>query len=255
MRTSSSTTSSDAPDGVLITLDVDWAPDFAIDFTGGLLVEAGARATWLATHGSDALDRVASRSDLFEVGIHPNFSPGSTHGETPQAVLAHCLELVPTATTVRTHSFVQSGPLLDLLLTESRLTADLSIFLPGAPNLAPVPYTLHSRTIHRLPTFWEDDYEFEQKLPSWNLAAHVDSIPGMKIFNFHPIHVYLNSGAPDAYAELKTRAPSLTQASESDARDLANDGVGARTLFTAIAAKLAVDGGGLRIRDLLESSG
>src|SRR5438270_3416903 len=129
-------------DDVLITIDIDWAPDFAIDFVRDELVEHGVHATWLATHESPSLHRIAEYRDLFEIGIHPNFAAGSTHGGTAADVLAHCLSIVPDASSVRSHGLVQSSALLDLLLVGTSLAADLSVFLPYASNLAPVEYTL-----------------------------------------------------------------------------------------------------------------
>ena len=82
---------------IAITLDVDWAPDHAIDAVAGHLIERDVRATWFVTHASPAIDRLRDRPDLFELGIHPNFAPGSTQGETPDAVLDHCMAIVPEA--------------------------------------------------------------------------------------------------------------------------------------------------------------
>ena len=42
----------------VITLDIDWAPDYAIDFAAGLLIEAQVRATWFVTHDSPAVERL-----------------------------------------------------------------------------------------------------------------------------------------------------------------------------------------------------
>ncbi|HEY8645027.1 MAG TPA: hypothetical protein VIL77_04030 [Gaiellaceae bacterium] len=66
-----------------LTLDVDWCPDSAIDDVAELLIERDVPATWLVTHTSPAIDRLRLRADLFELGIHPNFLPGSTHGRMP----------------------------------------------------------------------------------------------------------------------------------------------------------------------------
>lgn len=41
----------------LITIDVDWAPDFAIDPVANALLDAGVSATWFITHASPAIVR------------------------------------------------------------------------------------------------------------------------------------------------------------------------------------------------------
>ena len=63
---------------IALTFDIDWAPDWAIDLTAGILREREVRATWFVTHESPAVDRLREDSELFELGIHPNFLPGST---------------------------------------------------------------------------------------------------------------------------------------------------------------------------------
>ena len=103
-----------AKDDVLVTLDVDWAPDCVIDAVAALLIDANVRATWFITHESPALDRLRQRPDLFELGIHPNFFPGSTHGTDPKEILRHCMSLVPEAKSIRTHGLYQSGQIFEI---------------------------------------------------------------------------------------------------------------------------------------------
>jgi Polysaccharide deacetylase len=236
---------------VLITLDIDWAPDFAIDLAADLLAEQSVKATWFVTHASPAIDRLAVRPDLFELGIHPNFSPGSTHGDTPHAVLAHCLSLVPGARSMRAHSLFASSPLLNVVAAETPLEAELSIFLPGAAGLAPVPYTFEGRTVYRIPFYWEDDYEYGLERPSWDVEAHLGEAPGLKIFNFHPVHVYLNSRNGRAYDDLKTRSGPLARLPEEMAKPLVYEAAGTRTLFSALLSRLAAHGRGRRVLELV----
>jgi Polysaccharide deacetylase len=238
----------------LITLDIDWAPDFAIDFATELLAEQRVKATWFVTHASAAVERLAARPELFELGIHPNFAFGSTHGETPLAVLDHCLRLVPRARSMRAHSLLTSSPLLNLVAAETPLVAELSVFLPGAAGLQPVPYTYGGRTVYRIPFYWEDDYEFGVDAPNWDLADHLDGADGLRVFNFHPMHVYLNSCDDRAYTELKARSASLARLPEEIAKPLVHTGAGSRSLFSDLASHLAARGGGSRVIDIVAQS-
>ena len=89
-------------DGALVlSFDIDWAPDFAIDAVAQKLISRSVKATWFVTHLSPAISRLAERPDLFELGIHPNFLPGSDHGGSPAEVLAFMNTLVPNAVSVR----------------------------------------------------------------------------------------------------------------------------------------------------------
>ena len=57
---------------LVLTLDMDWAPDCAIDFVSEELVSREVRATWFVTHASPAVHRLREHPELFELGIHPN---------------------------------------------------------------------------------------------------------------------------------------------------------------------------------------
>jgi len=93
----------------VITFDIDWAPDFVIEEVASLLQQKGVRATWFVTHACAAVELLRERSDLFELGIHPNFLEGSSHGKTPMEVLSHLLTVVPEAIGIRSHAVVQSA--------------------------------------------------------------------------------------------------------------------------------------------------
>ena len=136
----------------VITLDIDWAPDYAIDFAANLLIEAQVRATWFVTHNSPAVDRLRQHPNLFELGIHPNFLPGTTHGKTEAEILSHCMGLVPQSSTVRTHGLVQWSNLLEKIIDETSVKVDVSLFLPHATALEPlVYYWENGKELIRLP--------------------------------------------------------------------------------------------------------
>lgn len=231
-----------------ITLDVDWAPDFMIDAAAEALVARDVRATWFVTHASPAIDRLRERPDLFELGIHPNFLPGSSHGATPAEVVAHCANLVPGARAVRTHCLMQSTPLHDELLRGSDVEVDLSLFLPGARGVEPVVQWSPAGRLLRLPYVWQDNMEMYAPEPQWDTGAVLDA-PGLRIFDFHPVHVWLNSRSFDRYEALKATGP-LAELTEQDAAPFRTSGPGTMTAFLDLADRLAAAGGGARVRDL-----
>ena len=96
----------------VITIDIDWAPDFMIDYCMQILLVAQVKATWFITHKSPMLDKLRQYPDLFELGIHPNFYPNSSHGESEEAIIGYCMDLVPEARSMRTHGLCQSSYLL-----------------------------------------------------------------------------------------------------------------------------------------------
>ncbi len=232
---------------VALTLDVDWAPDWAVDLCAGILRERNVRATWFVTHAGPALERLREDPELFELGIHPNFLDGSTHGTEPGAVLEHCMGLVPDAVSMRAHSLGLSSSVLHAVASATPIEIDVSIFLPYMPGIRPVLYSWEGETLVRLPYYWEDDHEMELRPAVWDAGRIAAAAPGIKVINFHPIHVYLNSSTMEPYRKLGP----LQSCSESDAARLVESGTGARTVFEGLVDSLA-GGGSWRIAELRE---
>lgn len=234
-----------------ITLDTDWAPDAAIAECAQMLVEANVRATWFVTHESPAIAALRDQPELFEIGIHPNFLPGSSHGDTPDAVLASCMRMVPDAISMRTHALVQSTPLLETVLEKTPIRCDASLLLSYASHVEPIEYQRKGITLLRIPYVWEDDIEMLRDRPRWSTTTALAG-RGLRVFDFHPIHVALNSGDFVRYESLKATVKPLSGASAEDMRPFVNPALGARTAFVALVAQLARDGGGLLMRDIYQ---
>lgn len=235
---------------VVLTLDTDWAPDFVIDSVAELLIAHAVRATWFVTHESPAIGRLKQEPQLFELGIHPNFLPGSTHGDTPAAVLRHCMALVPEAVSVRTHGLVQSALLLEEILNRTGIKVDVSLLLQHTPYLRPVEYQWQGRTLLRIPYYWQDGFEMQRSAPCWRLPPLLEVGDGLKVFDFHPIHVYLNSAKVGPYEALKQSVARLSEATPDEVNAYVQHGEGTQTLFLELIEHLASSGHSLRIRDI-----
>ena len=86
------------PDQMLITLDVDWAPDELCEYCVNILRKYKVKATFFATHRSDYLIEL-SKSDDIEIGIHPNYMGKNNY----EAVIDELLKWYPNARSVRSH--------------------------------------------------------------------------------------------------------------------------------------------------------
>jgi hypothetical protein len=188
---------------VVVTLDVDWADDPLVDDVAERLAAAGAPATWFITHASPALDRLRERPDLFELGIHPNFRPGSSHGDTPEAVLDHVMALVPEAVSSRSHGVVQSGRLLHLLVQRTPVRIDSTTFLPDLPDAPLVTQRTPHGDLLRVPFTWSDDYE---PLCPWDRYL---AEPGLKVVLFHPTRVPASDALDDLLERIADGLPAL----------------------------------------------
>ena len=236
-------------DMFVLTFDLDWAPDFVIDWLAGYLVERALPATWFVTHMSAAVRRLAEHPTLFELGIHPNFIQPSTHGRTVAEIIEHCLELVPRALSMRTHSLYQSTPLLVEVLERTEVRVDASIFLPVSSVIEPVEFTWEGRTMLRVPFFWEDDLAMRAGQTDWDIAA-IRLPKGPKVVDFHPLHLFLNSSSMAAYEALKRRVPRLHRATPRDIEPLVNQGDGVMTLFSGLSDAIDGAGTGHTLREL-----
>ena len=97
---------------ILITIDTDWVPDFAIEKTADILIENQVKTTWFLTHNSKAIRRLFEYSDLFELGIHPNFMSDSTQGDSYEEIMKYLLCIVPDAKSIRTHGLFHAYPVI-----------------------------------------------------------------------------------------------------------------------------------------------
>lgn len=232
----------------VITIDIDWAPDFAIDYVAEILIENNVKATWFVTHQSEAIEKLKTREDLFELGIHPNLLENSTHGKTADEVLAHILEIVPGAKSMRTHDLYQSSSFLAKASVDYGIAADLSLFLPRAANLVPHRIKWSGANLWRFPHFWEDDVEMSEDDPIWELSDERLDVPGLRIFDFHPVHIFLNTPKFEYYNDLKQRLP-VSQWSANFVAKNVNEGRGPKSIFLELAVELSNKGA--RVKDLI----
>ncbi len=198
---------------VAITIDTDWVSDEVIEYTLALLLKYNAKATWFITHDSNAIKRLFDCNDMFEIGIHPNFLSNSTQGSTVSEVMSNLLSIHPEAKIMRTHSLYQSSLMFETILKKyPGIKADVSLFLPYEEHVRPHRYYAMSANkmnyITRIPYVWEDDYEMYLPKPNFKFDIGRFSGTGIKIFDFHPIHIALNSVTIDSYARLKSSSAS-----------------------------------------------
>jgi hypothetical protein len=225
-----------------ITVDVDWAPDWCIRAVSDILIEKGVRSTWFITHACETVKELY-RNDLFELGIHPNFQEGSTHGRTPEQVMEHMLGIVPGARTVRPHGLVQSTALYRLMVDKFGIRNDSALFLPLTPSLRPHQVFLSSsgKGLLRFPYFWEDDVEMYSPRPSFTLGDRKYKVKGMKIFDFHVIHILLNSLKMETYEKCRA-GRSVPELRPKDISPHIKKGRGTGTLFRELVDKVSKDG-------------
>jgi len=177
----------DKADKFYITVDVDFAPEYMIDYVLKTLEKYDVSATFFATHESEILKKLSHESK-FEVGIHPNLGPESTQGKGLNEIVKKLRSFYPRAVGTRFHLLNYSYR--DLIeLGKDGFIYDISSIRFNCPYVLPA---WHQDLNMVLLTYgWEDGVCEKAKLP-----MKLDSIdlksPGIKIFNFHPVNVFLN---------------------------------------------------------------
>src|SRR5438105_2473541 len=132
------------------TTDIEWSPEWAIEDLFGLADTYEVPLTPFLTHRSDYLwQRFKGSALAGSVGLHPNFLPGSTHGNTVAEVIEHVTALWPEARSFRSHCFY-SETRTDRRLADRGFRYDSNLLAFLQPGLVP----LRSATqIVRFPVF------------------------------------------------------------------------------------------------------
>ena len=186
---------------IYLTFDTDWADDAVLRDTIDLLDARGVAATVFATHTSPLLSALAGHPRI-EVGLHPNFNALLDAGarENAEAILARIHGAFPAAVSLRSHSLFQSSRLQHLFAGRG-LVFEVNQFIPSWSGMACRPYREITGML-RVPYFWEDDVHVMAManglVPEWSADAMLDHA-GLKVFDFHPIHVFLNTERMDRY--------------------------------------------------------
>lgn len=183
---------------IAFTCDIDWAPEAVIEDTVNLFETFGVKCTFFSTHHSLILSKCEKR--LFEVGIHPDFTPllKGKNNRSFDDILDDIMHIHPEARGVRTHTMLQSIQILQKF-ADKKLVYEANTFLPYQSGLKP---TKLWNGLVRIPYNWEDDvhWSYGFSFDDCRLDLGQDELI---VFDFHPIHIYLNTENKYRYSEAK----------------------------------------------------
>ena len=217
----------------VLTSDVDWASDDCIEHFLDVAARFGIKPTLFVTHASEAVQRAAA-GGCVELGAHPNFAPGTTQGEGVEEVIDYVRTLAPDTAAVRCHRHLTT-PEIEAALVRRAFRLDSTTYRHLAPDITAETQPCG---LTRFPVFFEDDCHWQAGL-SWRFADHAAEFftTGLKILNFHPFFVMLNTPDADFYARFKHKITSLTA---DEAAGLRHTGAGPETfLIEALTVILA----------------
>jgi peptidoglycan/xylan/chitin deacetylase (PgdA/CDA1 family) len=182
---------------IALTFDIDWAPESVVADSIEILDKFGLKYTIFATNESAILKSLDT--ERYEIGLHPNFNPllAGQNGSI-DTILDELRSLYPNAVGVRCHSLVHSTRLVTKF-GEQHLLYESNCYLPY-PNVQPFVYP---NGLISIPYNWADDYHcaFKKSFANCDLDLSNQSL---KIFGFHPVHIYLNTQSQTHYDEAKT---------------------------------------------------
>lgn len=208
------------PPVIALSFDVDWAPDHILEDLYDLLLEVRRPVTFFMTHDSPANRKLLTLPGA-EAAIHPNFFRVKKESE----VLLELKTLFPQAVGARNHVLYYHSSILPLLHKAGiqYFSNDLLFLRKGLE-----PFYDWTGMV-RLPFYWEDDVHCLYYGNDFALRTLALRQPGLKIFNFHPVHLYLNTKDFAAYGKIK----SVLNHPEK-AKNVRSSGKGIRTLFTEL---------------------
>jgi len=224
-------------DRLFLTVDIDWAHDDVLSDTINLVDQAGVHATWFVTHDTPVLERLRANPN-YELGIHPNFNwllnGDPRQGADARDVVARMQAIVPEARCVRSHSMAQTTVLLQIF-ADAGLTHDANHFIPVSAGIPLKPWLLWNGMV-RIPYNWEDDVTcaYQEKSMVAPSVEETVQMGGLHVFDFHPIHVFLNTETTQRYE--RTRALHHLP---DELRTQRNSGDGTRTWFTGLLSLMS----------------
>jgi len=176
-----------------ITIDTDWASNQIIADTVNLLEQYNINGTFFVTNKID-FDKLAKN----EIAVHPNFNGFSDQ----EKILGETIHMLPTKQSIgcRSHKLYHNSSLL-ASYPKYGIKYDSNYYMPDYEN--PLPFFFKWVDVLEIPIFFTDDGHYESSnYFDWSDVNLNDS--GLKVFLFHPFHIFMNTNSYDDYKSIKS---------------------------------------------------
>lgn len=206
----------------VLTSDVDFVSDDFLELAYKPLKDYPL--TVFMTEKSDFLENALQQTPSWEAEPHPNFCDGSTHGSSLEEVFATIEHFSGDRLGFRCHKYYSSNDIEEAFAGKgfayaSNICTDLSTVSPFWDRCG----------ILQIPIFFEDGgYLKYHGIPKLDDILKRMTDNGVYVFNFHPIHLALNSCDFSAIRKLKDSMPpsQYSSLSAKDAQAYRNNGYG-----------------------------
>ncbi len=188
---------------IFITFDMDWASEEVLKYWYDIIKKMDIKVTLNVTNVTKTLEVIKSDKRI-ELGIHPNFNKLLLNDSKKIdyiQILNEVKSIIPEAVTVRSHSLVCGSQLLTAF-QQIGLKKELNLYVPPTKGNVLKPWR-HGGELQRIPFIFEDDLymQYEEKYSiNYYLSNEFDM---ERVFNFHPIHIFLNTESLDRYEKSK----------------------------------------------------
>lgn len=180
---------------VSLTIDTDWAPAPVLEDTLALLDAHGQPATVFCTSLYES-----PRLQRHEAALHPNYF--AAMGDEEQC-LRRLLAWYPQAVGVRAHSLMLHGRLLTQTYPSLGLRYSSDYLMPYQEDIRP----FRIFDLWQLPIYFSDITWLRLREGGRGEAPAPARCPttgdGLRVFCFHPVHVYLNTPNVEYYERCK----------------------------------------------------
>ena len=176
---------------VLVTLDIDWASEYVIQYTVEKLKELEIPFTIFSTHNSPYLRSII---DDIEIGLHPFFHPSSSHGKTPEETLNNIFKIPYNIDAFRCHRFIRSNEISEMMKSKG-MKCESNV----CTNLETIRPFENRNGLLEIPVFCEDgsyllnEHSFDFQSNSVNKFLTCRDNDELKSIIIHPMHFVVNT--------------------------------------------------------------
>lgn len=200
----------------VVSIDADWALEPLLRDTVDILNQYNIKATFFLTNPIDF-----SILNGHEIAIHPNFEGYSNQDE----ILKKTLDMLPSKKSKgsRSHKLYHNMALMSSY-AKFGIQYDSNYVLPSYDE--PKPFLFQQSNVLEIPIFFGDDTFFYSN-SDFQLNKINLNDKGVKVFLFHPIHIFMNTNSMDYYKKIKPFYSDFSKLSEN--KETTSEGT--RTLF------------------------
>jgi len=178
---------------IYLTFDMDWVNDDVLKYFYEQIYRADIQSGVLyVTNYSKFLEDIR-KDGWLELGIHPNFNwllcGEEKHGSI-DTIITELKGIVPEAVTARSHSLV-TGTQINQCFYEHGIKYVSNYLYEPSGHMRIQCFKDYLGLIH-VPFFFEDDIYLMNKV-RLSVYDYLEKYDVPLVFNFHPIHLFLNT--------------------------------------------------------------